>query len=304
MKKKNKNNLMVAIVAIILVTFTACGNTGKKDQARQSSEQDQGLTKAEIMQQYFPLKIGNSWTYKREVKNPENVYTYSKKTTTEAGWDIPKGTTYFTVEKPLIHEKPGVSHETYTITGNGEYNYFMVKVTGESKTFRDGRYGDELYEQTEPNIRWKYVGEGMWELINGYYGDSKTDGQTWMTVLNPDKILCDPIKEGEEPLWMVGATMYKGKLTVPAGTFSDILENITIVGGSNIDEILTNDDTPMKVNSKNALGDPIKSTEKNPFGCYMVKSYYAKGVGLILEIQLNPQNQESYRLELEKYEIK
>ena len=59
MKKKNKNNLMVAIVAIILVTFTACGNTGKKDQARQSSEQDQGLTKAEIMQQYFPLKIGN-----------------------------------------------------------------------------------------------------------------------------------------------------------------------------------------------------------------------------------------------------
>lgn len=305
MKTKQKTNWMVFVVAIII--FTACSNpdsnnkknpSENKDQLEQNGtgiisqeEQDQGLTQSDIMRRYFPLKVGNTWTYKRTLKDPENVYTYTEKTTTEAGWSIPKGMIYFTVGRPLMREKSGTSKETYTITGKDEYNYFNVNLKG-SKNYRDGRYYEDMFspQPIDPNIRWKYVGEGIWELIDGYYGDAKTENQTWMAVLKPDITLSNPTKENEDPPWIVGATMYNGKITVPAGTFSDVLENVTMVGGSNIGDVLT----------KNA---PMKVTKEDDFGCYMTKSYYAKGVGLVLEIQLNTKNNETYRLELESYKI-
>ena len=50
------------------------------DQMQNVSDQNQNLTRGEIMRAYFPLKEGNSWTYKRTLIDPENVCTYSEQT--------------------------------------------------------------------------------------------------------------------------------------------------------------------------------------------------------------------------------
>ena len=304
MKTKQKTNWTMFVVAIIITIFTGCSNSSNnkgssenKDQIGQNGtgnitqeEQDQGLTQSDIMRKYFPLNVGNTWTYKRTLKDPDNVYTYTDKLVTEAGWDIPKGTMYFTVGRQLIKEKAGTSEETYTITGD-ESNFFNISLTAVKKA-RDGRYVDEYASKpTNPNIKWKYLGEGVWETVDGSYMDTKTENQVFTAVLKPDISLCDPAKENEDPSWTVGATMYTGgTITVPAGTFSDILENVTMVGGSNIGDVLT----------KNAA---MQTRKKDTFGCYMTKAYYAKNVGLILEIQTNLQGKETYRMELESYKV-
>ena len=299
MKTKNKNNLMVLLIATIMIIFTACSNDKKpaevRNQVGQSGgitpeEQDQGLTQSDIMRKYFPLNVGNTWTYKRTLKDPDNVYTYTDKLVTEAGWDIPKGTMYFTIGRPLIKEKAGASQETYTIIEKDESNFFKINLKAGAKA-RDGRYVDEYSSKPkDPNIKWKYLGEGVWETVDGSYMDTKTENQVFTAVLKPDISLCDPTKENEDPSWTVGATMYNGKITVPAGTFSDILENVTMVGGSNVGDVLT----------KNAA---MQTRKKDTFGCYMTKAYYAKNVGLILEIQTNLQGKETYRMELESYKV-
>jgi hypothetical protein len=300
MKTKNKNNWMMLVVTVIMIIFTACSNGKKPTEDRNQvgesgiitqEEQDRGLTQSDIMRKYFPLNVGNTWTYKRTLKDPDNVYTYTDKLVTEAGWDIPKGTMYFTIGKSLIGEKVGTSEETYTITGKDESNFFNISLKADKKA-RDGRYVDEYSSKpTDPNIKWKYLGEGVWETVDGSYADTKTENQVFTAVLKPDISLCDPAKENEDPSWIVGATMYTGgTITVPAGTFSDILENVTMVGGSNIEDVLT----------KNAT---MQTRKKDTFGCYMTKSYYAKNVGLILEIQTNLQGKETYRMELESYKV-
>lgn len=249
-----------------------------------------GLTKSEIMQKYFPLKVGNSWTYKRTLIDPDNVFSYTEKTTTEAGWDIPKGIRYFTVGRSLFEEKTGISHETYTIIGESENNCFSVQVKG-SENPRDGRYNDIYSSSIEDrNIRWQYVSRGVWEILDGNYADTKTRDQIWSVLLDSDILISNPSNDDENPSWIIGSTMSDNEITVPAGTFKNCLKNVTVVGGSNIEDIIKND-------------SPIKYLDKDGFGCFVNKSYYAKNIGLILEIQFDKKNNLVYKLELESYKI-
>jgi|GEM_PF-5726794 len=300
--KKTNNNPVIWFIVIVLCGFTiyhfffkdkeTTDPTASQNYPRWQSEttSETGLTRGDIMKRYFPLSIGNTWAYKRTLIDPDNVFSYTEKTTTEAGWDIPEGVRYFTVGKSLFGEKKGVSHETYTITSKDENNCFSIQIKG-SDNPRDGRYED-IYASSDDNrnIRWKYVSKGVWEILDGRYADTKTRDQIWSVILDSDILISNPSNKGEIPSWIIGSTMYDNKISVPAGTFANCLENVTVVGGSNIEEIIKNN-------------SPIRCKDKDGFGCFITKSYYAKDIGLILEIQFDKDNNIVYKLELEDYKI-
>lgn len=291
------NTMKLVGLVIVLSTFASCKNTSTKKDKNELSE-IQGVTKSEFMKSYFPLKVGNTWTYKRTIKNPENIFRYTEMKTTVSGWNIPQGMRYLQVGRALLYEQKGESFESYTITGKDENDWFYVDLKG-MKSFRDGRYIDEyMNRQTVANIRWRYMGDGMIESMDGHYEDAKTENSTWMTILKPEIILSDP-QENEQHEWSIGATWNDKEVIVPAGRFSNTLKNVTMIGGSNVLEVMRSD-VPMKVNHK---GDMPRMSDEDGFGCFVTKSYYAKGVGLVLEIQYDNNNQETYRMELVSFNV-
>lgn len=115
---------IIVTIAAFLAVINFFKDTGKEEAKTPQNysnyqnvpSSETGLTRGEIMQKYFPLKVGNSWTYKRTLIDPDNVFSYTEKTTTEAGWDIPKGIRYFTVGRSLFEEKTGISEAVPKLT--------------------------------------------------------------------------------------------------------------------------------------------------------------------------------------------
>ncbi|MBU3912465.1 MAG: hypothetical protein KKE50_00070 [Nanoarchaeota archaeon] len=302
---------------VMLLSISGCdkkdGQSAQEGKAAQESAKvaegipkDNGdITEKETMQRYFPLAIGNTWTYKKTSFKPTEIYSYTMERTVEAGWDTPKGLTSFVVGRSLggirdskkEDKSPEITQEKYTITGKGEGIFFNVKVEGENT--RDGRYYsiESPILKREPNVRWGYVGNGLWETIEGKNMDTKTEKKTWCTIIKPGIVVSPGNREDNKPpMWSIGAKMYKSTIAVPAGEFKNCLENLAMVHGKNVGEVLFQ-------------GKPAEYVYDNPneqsgFGRFRTESFYAKNVGLVKEIQYNSKGEVTYQLELIEFKVK
>ncbi len=179
---------------------------------------------------------------------------------------------------------PPQSEETYNITGEREGIFWKISVEGTKP--RDGRYSPIL---VQPNIRWGYQGQAVNERTDGVWLslDDKeyySEDYRWAVVLVPNTVHSDPFRD--PPRWAVAARIAENEtVRVPAGAFTDCLKNITMIHGKNITDVLFRGVTP------------AYSSEDG----YMVISYYAKGIGLVKEIQYDTNGRENYLLELKSF---
>ena len=88
METKHSGSWRMVIVVIIMVLgmyfiYQEIETTAKqKNQSMPNTfgtEQERGMTQSKIMQKYFPLHVGDSWTYKRTLKDPNNVFSFTEK---------------------------------------------------------------------------------------------------------------------------------------------------------------------------------------------------------------------------------
>lgn len=308
------NRIGSKIAAAGLVALLAISGCSKKDvQSTQENKTTQESTRAAekipkeeengdrtekgTMQRYFPLAIGNTWTYKKTSFKPTEVYNYSEERTVESGGNTPKGSTYFIIGRSLEgvmdSKSPKVTQEKYTLIGKDEGVFFKVKVEG--KNARDGRY-DSIELQKEPNIRWGYVKNKLCETIEGESMGTKTEKKTWCAIIEPNIVISPGKREANEPpIWSIGAKMYKSSITVPAGEFKNCLQNLTMVRGKNFAEVLFQDKSAEYVYNDDEQGD---------FGRFRTESFYAKNVGLVKEVQYNSKGEVTYQLELIEYNVK
>ena len=134
-----------------------------------------------------------------------------------------------------------------------------------------------------------YVGDGVWEIIKGEHLGDETRNQIWSVVIKPDISISPPTKDNESPAWIIGAKMYEGKITVPAGTFSNCLMNCRMVHGKNLRDVLFEGASP---------------EYEGDFGCFRTESFFAKNVGLVKEVQYDNKGKIAYTLELKSFEVK
>jgi len=246
----------------------------------------------ESLRRYLPLAVGNKWTYQRTVYQSDEVFHYGKQIIEKPNWNSPpRGAVYFTVGR-TIEKMPYSSRETYTISNftlADKFAFWEVEIEGIIP--RDGRYSS-LYTKKEPNVKWLYVNEGIWEIMDGEYSDAETKNQTWLAVLKPGIIISDSVKQGETPFWAIGAVLTPEKITTPAGKFLNCLKNCTMIRGQNLKEVLLENKPPEYLEWEDG------------FGSFTTISYYAKDVGLIKEVQYNSKGEVTYKLELIDYNVK
>lgn len=269
----------------ILLGFGAC--------SEEKSPNEGNLTPKEIMQKYFPLKVGNIWTYTRTVPEGSNVFNCTE-ATIEQSWDKPKGLTYMVISLGnAVNKMPNSSEETYSVSEKDEGVYWKIRVQGENP--RDGRYTHSLagkgVERTDnsPEVKWGYVGDGVWEIVRGEHLGDETRNQIWSVVIRPDIIISPPTKDNKHPDWAIGAKMHDSEIKVPAGNFKNCLMNCRIVHGKNLEDVLFRDTTPIY---------------EGDFGCFRTESFFAKNVGLVKEVQYDGKGNIAYSLELKSFRVK
>jgi hypothetical protein len=215
----------------------------------------------------LPLAEGNKWVYKKTVSRKVFAWeAYGK--LGEDSVTFARGTP---PDIPL-----GESEETFTVVGKvDEDGLEFWEIAVSSPTARDGRYGSWL--TTPDRILWggTYSDEQVVEIQEIMISESVFEGEKRHHGL----LLLEPLVEGKqaEVQFMNAisftASFESANIQVPAGNFETCLEMITQVKGSDDQEGWT------------------------------TISYYAPGVGLVAEVQLDDQDQPTYTLELLRYEL-
>ncbi len=83
--------------------------------------------------------------------------------------------------------------------------------------------------------------------------------------------------------------MYRGEITVPAGTFSNCLMNCRMVNGKNLADMLFEGASPVY---------------EDDFGCFRTESFFAKNIGLVKEVQYDREGKVTYTLDLKTFKVK
>ena len=216
-----------------------------------------------ISRDYFPLAIGNSWTYKctippgseplfsflAEIEKPHQSRGHRKG---DRIWNYGR----------CSNAQSGI--EKYVISGyDNTHDAFRV-------TSSEGAIDDRKYSLQElVDLYWLYNDYGVWEVAR-----ARDLGET---ILVSGFIAYLEAGAGQEEISerrrKVECEYIDGRIDVPAGKFSGCLRNVTTqLGGTDLKEIKT-------------------------------VSYFAKNVGLLKEIQYDSRGVETYTLELIEFHI-
>lgn len=269
-----------------------------------SSCEKQRVTSSEEIKRYFPLAVGNSWTYKRTVLKSPVLYSMKF-------MDSAKN------EKLVISScfiNSGT--ESYTIASQEEDGVFRIEVKDENKEdgvndIRDGRYFfQELKEVMWRQIKDKRGNILITEVRKGTEFDTDIVSSNIYGLFTPNETIevrCDfggtshlqalynfdenfnlvepqlgwmiELPESEDKkdyTWKVrlSCEKYNNEVMVPAGHFKSCIKN-----------------------SYESIGG--KDFEK-----FTIVSYYARDVGLIKEVQYDSKGNPTYTLELLSYYVK
>lgn len=239
---------------------------------------------------YFPLAIGNTWKYKKTLFQNRDAFYYSQQVVLEDGLnDFPrKGQVLFSLGQTQ-GKGSETSIESYTISSfveNEGEKIWKIEVKGE--TPRDGRYTSAAGEN--PNIRWCCKDNVAWELIDGEYLGTSTQNQSLIAVLEPGVVISSSSKQEAIPIWAIGSVL-TGTVITPAGKFENCLKNCTIIKGENLEDILKKSASP-------------RFSDLDDFGKFVTLSYFAEGVGLVMESQYNLKGEIVYEMALVEYRVK
>jgi len=228
------------------------------------------------MKKYFPLAVGNMWTYKRTVSQGKKplfwfVYEVEKSRPLNQYWDAridhPKGSWASYVGNAVDIES-GI--ETYKIVKKidqvGEYKKLDAFEVTVSDKARDGRYELQKLE----GVYWRYTESGfVWEVIRGFHLGEGILVNDYIAFLK----LNEGLEEVSERKRRISCERSE-EINVPAGRFKNCIENtIKSLGGIEEEEFTTID-------------------------------YFEKNVGLVKEVQYNSKGKITYKLELINYNVK
>jgi hypothetical protein len=249
---------------------------------------------------YFPLAVGNTWKYQKTVFQNRDAFYYSQQIMLEDGPNntFKKGTVLFSVGRTQ-GKAPEKSIESYTISSfiekEGETTW-DIKIEGSMP--RDGRYNSFL-AKGNPNVRWRYKDNAVWEIIDGEYLETLTQNQSLIAVLEPGVIISSSLKQGTAPAWAIGSVL-TGTVITPAGKFENCLKNCTIIKGENLEDILNKNASPRFSN----VDDVFSSANSPDFGKFVTLSYFKEGIGLVMESQYNHKGEIIYEMALIDYRVK
>lgn len=295
--------IVLSVLAVVL-SLTQCSSPVEQ---KSTLPQNKVTKKPLKAKDFFPLKTGNTWTYTRKTLNPGKICAFSERTIMGPSMHYDPGTTIFSTSHCLSYiakttkSQNGifVSKETYTIMDNMVYkneDYAFTDNKGEQvngfyhvalseRGARDGRYWGSLSAKMreDPNVRWGKVNNTLHEIVKSRYADGAvTSNQIVAGLLKPEMY-------SSGHTWIVFSKGYNS-IAVPAGMFSGCLVNRTVVGADNAEEVING-------------GEP-HWVDKDGFGCFSTYSYFADGVGLVREFQVDSKGDTTYILELESFEIK
>jgi hypothetical protein len=255
---------------ISMLFFVLLGLTGSKihvfdyqilnQPAEVKSEPENGI----MYKHYFPLVVGNSWSYVCTIRpgcNPlfsmiaevERAQASSK--LKQGDWIRDNG--------KCINAKSGI--ETYTINNYDiTLDAFVVSVS-------KGAIDKRKYElQGIKDIYWRYNDFGVWEVVRTQYFNDIILVNGYIAYLKPgegEKSMTDNKRE-------VICEFSNDQILVPAGRFTGCLRNVTTqLGGTDMKQIRT-------------------------------IQFFAKNIGLVKETQYDLSGRETYTLELKEFHVK
>ncbi|MCK4340647.1 MAG: hypothetical protein KAY37_02845 [Phycisphaerae bacterium] len=231
--------------------------------------------------QYLPMNTGNTWTYYKSTSGKGEILLWAL---IERSGD--KGKVAYITAKA----GPATSQETYTVqesVQDGRLKFWQIRV--DPTEARDGRYGSIPGTALRvEKILWGRVPSSEHIIeIDEVIVRNPVFGGTEVREERP--ILPEPKTTDMEvrivpgtwngssfhptPVNMeIKASLQKIDIVVPAGSWREVLEVTTDV--------------------------------KQEGAKWTTISYYVQGVGLVKEVQFDPEGSESYRLELKSFQLK
>ena len=196
---------------------------------------------------------------------------------------LPKGSSVFTVGRKL--QFPDESVETYTITEEIDLEIWAVDIIGENP--RDGRYNSG--EGGVSKVSWSYSEDGVSECIASRHMSYDCESDALMALLKKGIVIYYSKDEETPPYWAIGSPDHGDTVQVQAGVFMDCIRNCTMVYGSNILDVVERGSVP--------------DFQDRDFGCFRTETYYARGVGMVKEVQYNTNGDKTYELELVSFSL-
>jgi len=290
--------LVRSYTVLIVSALAACGCQTDSNSTTSTPRADARDRDTAILKpvDYMPLAVGNTWSYTRTVAPKKRVFCYADEVL-----PLPDGKKSISFTVNAVRDLPDTSVESYSVTGKagptawGE-DFWNVSVDGNNP--RDGRFvsfakGRHTTLNTKV-IKWGYSGKCLVEAMDGISTHTQDDRAVAfgriMGLLEPDNHIYQERGDGEPKQWLVNAMPNKATISVPAGTFDECLECVTIVAINGAKEFAFLTHT-----------DPA---DRNSFGKFTEKAYFAPHVGLVEEIQTDVNGDEVYRLELKSYSVK
>lgn len=119
-----------------------------------------------------------------------------------------------------------------------------------------------------------------------------------LAVLRNSAMYTSATEEDVVPQRALGTRLTNERIQVPAGTFTDPLNCMTMTFCTNVNDVIHNNAAP-------EFGGLITGDTRllNMFYSF-TESWYAKGIGLVKEVQHDANSDITYRLELKSYAVK
>ena len=241
---------------------------------------------------YAPLAVGNRWTYLKTVKKPVDIFYLTAMSVIRPSKELRLGKRILLTGRPhFARAFAEQDEETYMIEQQIN-DAWLVSALGQNP--RDGRYIDQ---KPGSKIQWYYNRNSVEETVECTDAGAETQRKTILAFLQLDAIVTDGLHHGA-PHLSIGSNRHRGRIKVPAGTFTDCLRTVRITHCKNPLEVVLHSAAP------EYAFEPGKNEEKMRFGRFMTESFYAKDIGLVKEVQHNALGEETYVLELRSYTIR
>ncbi len=287
-KKTIGTALFCGAIAVIS-SLNGCEKSDEKKGAKKETETIEQIVTKEDARRYFPLAVGNTWTYKRTVNSPPLHFCKYRVEEAGVGSEHQKGGN--AVEWGYNHSvKSGM--ERYSILSKEKDDWFNILVKDPDTTDGEndlayGRYGFQRLDKVGWILRSDDVCVSVWEKLIGEYDllGKNVRSDRFLALLTPYILRrIDPCtistkgKEEEKTYWReIICEKYGGVIEVPAGKFEKCIRNT----------------------------EKFMFMEEEPeFGNVTNIKFYAGNIGLVKEVQYNPKGEIIYQLELVDYKVK
>jgi len=267
-----------AVLFMGLIVFTeGCDNqpvNSKNDtQDKSASSNAKQLAESQLKglrKEYFPLAIGNSWSYRctiREGLKPLFSLQASVEKSPSPYGPHREGSRIWN-SGFCSNARSGI--ETYAIFDyDQEHDAFKVRVS-------DGAIDDRKYSlQQKGDVYWRYNEYGVFETVRAYDLGETILVHDFLAFLVPG----EGLRDMDERMRDIQCGKSFETVEVPAGNFTRCLKNIV---------------------TQQYITTPDGKADKK----MKVVSYFAPGVGLVKETQYDSIGQETYSLELTDFSIR